>query len=59
MTTQGITYPPGVSYTLRLAASETTHERCYTATKPQLLKRLRRVEGQARGVEKTVDDDRL
>jgi DNA-binding FrmR family transcriptional regulator len=32
--------------------------RGYTATKDQLVKRLRRVEGQVRGVEKMVDEDR-
>jgi CsoR family transcriptional regulator, copper-sensing transcriptional repressor len=32
--------------------------RGYTATKDQLLKRLRRVEGQVRGVQAMVDDDR-
>ncbi len=32
--------------------------RGYTATKDQLLNRLRRVEGQVRGVEKMVEDDR-
>ena len=35
---------------------ETT--RGYTATKEQLQSRLRRIEGQVRGVEKMVDDDR-
>jgi DNA-binding FrmR family transcriptional regulator len=30
----------------------------YSPTKDQLLKRLRRVEGQVRGVEKMVEDDR-
>ena len=35
-----------------------TVERGYTATKDQLLARLRRIEGQVRGVEKMVDDDR-
>jgi DNA-binding FrmR family transcriptional regulator len=35
-----------------------TTERGYTATKDQLLARLRRVEGQVRGVQKMVDDDR-
>ena len=30
----------------------------YSATKDQLQKRLRRVEGQVRGVEKMVDEDR-
>ncbi len=32
--------------------------RGYTATKPQLLKRLNRVEGQVRGVARMVEDDR-
>jgi CsoR family transcriptional regulator, copper-sensing transcriptional repressor len=32
--------------------------RGYTATKDQLKSRLRRVEGQVRGVERMVDDDR-
>ncbi|AEB42475.1 metal-sensitive transcriptional regulator [Micromonospora gifhornensis] len=32
--------------------------RGYTASKDQLLARLRRVEGQVRGVEKMVDEDR-
>lgn len=32
--------------------------RGYGATKDQLLKRLRRIEGQVRGVERMVDDDR-
>jgi CsoR family transcriptional regulator, copper-sensing transcriptional repressor len=32
--------------------------RGYTATKDQLLKRLRRIEGQVRGVERMVDEDR-
>lgn len=30
----------------------------YTASKDQLLKRLRRIEGQVRGVQKMVDEDR-
>ena len=34
----------------------TTHG--YTATKDQLLKRLRRIEGQIRGVQEMVEDDR-
>jgi DNA-binding FrmR family transcriptional regulator len=33
-------------------------ERGYTATKDQLLSRLRRVEGQVRGIQKMVDEDR-
>ncbi|WP_368665505.1 metal-sensitive transcriptional regulator [Micromonospora sp. Rc5] len=32
--------------------------RGYTASKDQLLARLRRVEGQVRGIEKMVDEDR-
>jgi CsoR family transcriptional regulator, copper-sensing transcriptional repressor len=36
----------------------TTTERGYTATKEQLLKRLRRIEGQVRGVEGMVESDR-
>jgi DNA-binding FrmR family transcriptional regulator len=36
----------------------TTETRGYSATKDQLLKRLRRVEGQVRGVERMVEDDR-
>ena len=35
-----------------------TETRGYTATKDQLKGRLRRVEGQVRGVERMVDDDR-
>jgi DNA-binding FrmR family transcriptional regulator len=40
------------------SASSATSERGYTATKDQLLKRLRRLEGQVRGVERMVEDDR-
>jgi len=36
--------------------SSTTHG--YTASKDQLLKRLRRIEGQVRGVQGMVEDDR-
>ncbi len=32
--------------------------RGYTPTKDQLLKRLRRIEGQVRGIQKMVEDDR-
>src|SRR2546421_7967988 len=41
-------------------ATETTTapSRGYTATKEQLLKRLHRIEGQVRGVEGMVEDDR-
>jgi DNA-binding FrmR family transcriptional regulator len=41
------------------ATTETaTPTRGYTATKDQLLKRLRRLEGQVRGVQGMVEDDR-
>jgi DNA-binding FrmR family transcriptional regulator len=33
-------------------------ERGYTATKDELLNRLRRIEGQVRGVERMVEEDR-
>ncbi|GII25296.1 metal-sensitive transcriptional regulator [Planosporangium mesophilum] len=36
----------------------TTPSRGYTATKDQLLSRLRRIEGQVRGVERMVEEDR-
>jgi DNA-binding FrmR family transcriptional regulator len=39
-------------------ATSSTPTRGYTATKDQLLTRLRRIEGQVRGVEKMVEDDR-
>jgi DNA-binding FrmR family transcriptional regulator len=35
-----------------------TPTRGYSATKDQLLKRLRRIEGQVRGIEGMVEDDR-
>jgi CsoR family transcriptional regulator, copper-sensing transcriptional repressor len=42
-----------------MAADPHAHEtRGYTATKDQLLKRLRRIEGQVRGIQGMVDDDR-
>jgi CsoR family transcriptional regulator, copper-sensing transcriptional repressor len=39
-------------------SSSTTPTRGYSATKDQLLNRLRRIEGQVRGVEGMVSDDR-
>jgi DNA-binding FrmR family transcriptional regulator len=39
-------------------ATETSPTRGYSATKDQLSKRLRRIEGQVRGIEKMVDEDR-
>ena len=38
--------------------ADTPTTRGYTASKDQLLKRLRRVEGQVRGIEGMVQDDR-
>ena len=38
--------------------SEAPAGRGYTASKDQLLKRLRRIEGQVRGIEGMVEDDR-
>jgi CsoR family transcriptional regulator, copper-sensing transcriptional repressor len=41
-----------------MAATTTTPTRGYSATKDQLLNRLRRLEGQVRGIEGMVEDDR-
>jgi DNA-binding FrmR family transcriptional regulator len=41
-----------------MRATEVTPTRGYTATKDQLATRLRRIEGQVRGVQKMVDEDR-
>ncbi len=38
--------------------ASTAETRGYTATKDDLLKRLRRIEGQVRGIEGMVEDDR-
>ena len=38
--------------------AETSTPRGYTASKDQLLKRLRRIEGQVRGIQRMVEDDR-
>ena len=42
---------------LRMPSTEAP-TRSYTATKDQLLARLRRIEGQIRGIEGMIDDDR-
>lgn len=39
-------------------SATSTPTRGYSATKDQLLKRLRRIEGQVRGVQNMVDEDR-
>jgi DNA-binding FrmR family transcriptional regulator len=41
-----------------MAATEVSEVRGYTANKEAVLKRLRRIEGQVRGVEKMVEEDR-
>jgi DNA-binding FrmR family transcriptional regulator len=41
-----------------MAQASSTPTRGYPATKPQLLARLRRIEGQIRGIEGMVQDDR-
>jgi CsoR family transcriptional regulator, copper-sensing transcriptional repressor len=41
-----------------MAVTQTTPTRGYTATKDQLKKRLRRIEGQVRGIEGMVEEDR-
>jgi DNA-binding FrmR family transcriptional regulator len=41
-----------------MAIETSTPTRGYAATKDQLGKRLRRIEGQVRGIEKMVDEDR-
>ena len=39
-------------------STTTTRQRGYSATKEQLLTRLKRIEGQVRGIEGMVEDDR-
>jgi DNA-binding FrmR family transcriptional regulator len=41
-----------------VATSTTAEKHGYSATKEQLLNRLRRIEGQVRGVERMVEEDR-
>jgi CsoR family transcriptional regulator, copper-sensing transcriptional repressor len=53
--TSGFVTPP--RYSMSMAQTQTP-TRGYTSTKDDLLKRLRRVEGQVRGVEGMVDEDR-
>ena len=52
--------PWGFDSLSSMASTETTGTapRGYSATKDQLVKRLNRVEGQVRGVQKMVDEDR-
>ncbi len=48
----------GYAILVRMTTPAPTPVRGYTATKDQLLTRLRRVEGQVRGIEKMVEEDR-
>ncbi len=41
-----------------MSASDTTHMHGYTKDRDKLIKRLHRIEGQVRGIEKMVEDDR-
>jgi DNA-binding FrmR family transcriptional regulator len=41
-----------------MSTTEATHVHGYTKDKEALIKRLHRIEGQVRGVEKMVEDDR-
>ena len=41
-----------------MSATETREVRGYTADKETILNRLRRIEGQVRGVEKMIEEDR-
>jgi CsoR family transcriptional regulator, copper-sensing transcriptional repressor len=41
-----------------MATMQTTHKHGYSATKEQLRNRLARIEGQVRGVERMVEEDR-
>lgn len=42
-----------------MGSADAAPERGYSATKDQLRNRLRRIEGQVRGVERMVDEDRV
>ena len=45
-------------YSRRMSTTTAGETRGYTATKDQLLKRLRRIQGQVGGIERMVEDDR-
>src|SRR5687767_3125304 len=54
-----IAHPWGVSGIVVCMSTATTGDtRGYTATKEQLLKRLRRIQGQVGGIERMIEDDR-
>src|ERR671931_1327697 len=54
----GVCQEPPRGILLGMATSSPANTRGYTATKEQLLTRLKRIEGQVRGIEGMVDDDR-
>ncbi len=57
--TTNLTYPLGVyCYGGSMSTQAPTPVRGYTATKDQLQTRLRRIEGQVRGVQNMVEEDR-
>ena len=58
LTTAAWTHVPRPGILRIMTSSQTTAPRGYTASKEDLLKRLRRVEGQVRGVQGMVDEDR-
>jgi DNA-binding FrmR family transcriptional regulator len=47
-----------MGYSWRVPTESDASKRGYSASKEQLRNRLRRVEGQVRGIEKMVDEDR-
>lgn len=49
---------PGPGYGILTRMPATVPERGYTASKDSLLMRLRRIEGQTRGLQKMVEEDR-
>ncbi len=53
-----LAYPKGVGGKLVGMTTSDAPTRGYTATKDQLLARLRRIEGQVGGLQRMVDDDR-
>src|SRR5215204_2256264 len=50
--------PGGIAKVVGMSTAITGETRGYTATKEQLLKRLRRIQGQVGGIERMIEDDR-
>jgi DNA-binding FrmR family transcriptional regulator len=55
---RGVYQEPPRGILAAMATSSPAKTRGYTATKEQLLTRLKRIEGQVRGIEGMVEDDR-